>query len=394
MQDTIQTDLLALEAQHTSGVYGKRDQMIVRGEGAHVWDDRGREYIDCTAGIGVANIGHCHPALVRALSEQASTLIVCPEMFYNDRRAALLERLVSVLPDGLDRVYLCNSGTEAVEAAIKFARLTTGRPGIVAAMRGFHGRTLGALSATHAREYRQPFEPLVPGFTHVPFDNVERLEAAIAGETAAVLLEIVQGEGGVRPGSAAYFQAARQLCDERGTLLIIDEVQTGFGRTGHWFACEYAGIVPDLLAMGKGIAGGLPMGAVAMGPRVDGLRPGLHGSTLGGNPLVCAASLAALEVYESEGLIDRAARLGTYLLARLGELDSPHIREVRGLGLMVGIELRARVHPVIEALAGRGVLGLLAGSTVLRLLPPLVISQADLDTVVDAVRDALKVLES
>jgi acetylornithine/LysW-gamma-L-lysine aminotransferase len=394
MQDTIQADLLALEAQHTSGVYGKRDQMIVRGKGAHVWDDRGREYIDCTAGIGVANIGHCHPALVRALSEQASTLIICPEMFYNDRRAALLERLVSVLPDGLDRVYLCNSGTEAVEAAIKFARLTTGRPGIVAAMRGFHGRTLGALSATHAREYRQPFEPLVPGFTHVPFDNIERLEAAITGETAAVLLEIVQGEGGVRPGSAAYFQAAWQLCDERGALLIIDEVQTGFGRTGHWFACEYAGIVPDLLAMGKGIAGGLPMGAVAMGPRVDGLRPGLHGSTLGGNPLVCAASLAALEVYESEGLIDRAARLGTYLLARLGELDSPHIREVRGLGLMVGIELRARVHPVIEALAGRGVLGLLAGSTVLRLLPPLVISQADLDTVVDAVRDALKVLES
>lgn len=381
--------VIALERRFTSGVYPKRDVAIVRGRGARVWDAAGREHIDCVGGHGVANLGHCHPAVTEAIARQAQMLITCPEVFYNDRRAEFLARLVERLPEGLERVFLCNSGAEGVEAAIKFARLSTGRPGIVATMRGFHGRTLGALSATWERKYRRPFEPLVPGFTHAPFDNLEAMEKAVGDETAAVLVEIVQGEGGVRPGSRAYFQGLRRLCDERGALLIVDEVQTGFGRTGRWFACQHHGLVPDLMCLGKAIAGGVPMGAVAIGPRVAELPTGSHGSTFGGNPLACAAALAALDAYEREGLVERSAELGAYLLDRLRALDSPLVREVRGLGLMLGIELKRRVTPVLQALMARGVLALPAGSTVLRLLPPLVIKREELETVAEAIGEVL-----
>jgi acetylornithine/LysW-gamma-L-lysine aminotransferase len=305
-----------------------------------------------------------------------------------------LSRLSACLPDGLNRIFLCNSGTEAVEGAIKFARLSTGRPGIIATMRGFHGRTLGALSATWEKKYREPFEPLMPAFSHVPFDNLERLEEAVGEDTAAVLVEIVQGEGGVRPGSPEYFQGLRQLCNERGALLIIDEVQTGFGRTGRWFAVEHAGIIPDLMCLGKAMAGGVPMGAVAIGPAVIELPSGVHGSTFGGNPLACAASIAALEAYESEGLVQRSAEVGAYLLNRLQALESPMIREVRGLGLLVGIELKTRVTPVLQDLMGRGVMALPAGPTVLRLLPPLVITREQIDVVVDAIAVTLDQVSS
>ncbi len=394
MQQETAISYQSIEALHTSGVYGKRDQVMVRGEGAYLWDDQGQRYIDCAAGIGVANVGHSHPKIVTALTQQAAQLITCPELFYNDRRAELLERLVSVLPDGLDRVFLCNSGTEALEAALKFARLSTGRTEFVAAMRGFHGRSFGSLSATHKKAYREPFMPLVPGFTHVPFNNIERLEDALSPNTAGIILEIVQGEGGIRPGSTDYFQAVRRLCDQRDILLIIDEVQTGFGRTGRWFACEHVGIVPDILALGKAIAGGVPMGAAVLGPRVAKLKTGVHGSTFGGNPLACAAGIAALDIYHEEGLIERSAEMGRFLMDRLSQSQSPHIRQVRGLGLMVGVELRTRVHPLVEALTERGILALLAGPTVLRLLPPLVISRADLTIVVEAISDALATLET
>jgi len=379
----------AMEERYTSGVYVKRDRAIVRGRGARVWDEKGREYVDCVAGIGVANAGHCHPAIAEAIAEQAQRILSCPELFYNDRRGRLLERLATVTPGDVDRFFLCNSGAEAVEGALKFARLATGRSKVVAAMRGYHGRTMGALSATYEKKYRQPFVPLVPGFTHVPFDNVERVEQAVDGETAAVLVEIVQGEGGVRPGSPAYFQALRRLCDERGALLIVDEVQTGFGRTGRWFACGHVGVVPDLLCMGKAIAGGVPMGAIGIGPRVTAIGPGAHSSTFGGNPLACAAALAALGVYEGEALPERAAELGAWFRQQLEEIDSRLIRQVRGLGLMIGVELRVRAMPVVEALMEEGVLALTAGSTVLRLLPPLVIEQEDLERVAAAIGKVL-----
>lgn len=372
-----------IEASHSTGVYAKGRVSIVRGEGARVWDGDGREYIDCTAGHGVANLGHAHPAVARAVAEQAHRLVTCHEAFYNDVRAAAMERLARLRP-GLDRVFLCNSGTESVEAAIKFARLSTGRPGVVAAMRGFHGRTLGALSATWNKHYRQPFEPLVPGFSHVPFNDVDALERAVTADTSAVLLEVVQGEGGVHLAAAGYLARAQEICRARGALLVIDEVQTGLGRTGRMLAVEHHELTPDMLCLAKSIAGGLPMGATLVGPAVGGLTPGVHGSTFGGNPLVCAAAVAALDAIVEERLPEQAAEKGAYLMQRLREIPSPLVREVRGLGLMIGIELKHKVAPYLEALQDRGVLALPAGLTVLRLLPPLVITYPQLEAVIEA----------
>jgi acetylornithine/LysW-gamma-L-lysine aminotransferase len=315
--------IVALEKQWTSGVYPTRETALVRGSGAQLWDAEGNQYIDCAAGHGVVNVGHAHPHIAKAIAEQASQLITCPGSFPNDKRSELSELLGSVLPDHLTRLFFCNSGTEANEAAIKFARVSTGRPGVVAAMRGFHGRTMGALSATWDKKYREPFSPLVPDFGHVPYDKLEAMEKAVTDETACVLMEVVQGEGGVRPGSREYFEGLRQLCDRRGALLILDEVQTGYGRTGRMFAAEHYQIEADMVTMSKAMAGGLPMGAVAIGQRVGELKPGMHGSTFGGNPLACAAAVAVLEVMRDEALPTRAAELGTWLFERLRSIESP-----------------------------------------------------------------------
>jgi acetylornithine/LysW-gamma-L-lysine aminotransferase len=377
------------EALHSSGVYGKREVTLVRGEGAWVWDDQGRRYLDCTGGYGTANVGHAHPAVARAIAEQATRLIACPEMFYNDRRAELLETLAAITPAGLDRFFLCNSGSEANEAALKFARAATRRTGIVATQRGFHGRTLGALSATWEPHYREPFLPLVPDMRHVPFDRIEAMEAAVGETTAAVILEVVQGEGGVRPASPGYLPAVAALCRDRGALLILDEVQTGFGRTGRMFACEHEGVTPDLLCLAKSMGSGMPIGAVALGPRVRDLPVGSHGSTFGGNPLACAAAIATIGVIREEDLPARAARAGERLLAGLQAIRSPRVREVRGVGLMLGVELRERVRPSLLALQARGVLALVAGLNTIRLLPTLAISDEQIDMVVEVVAEVL-----
>ena len=386
---TTDAQFIAWEDTSESGVYAKQPLILVRGQGAEVWDTAGRAYIDCIGGHGVANVGHAHPVVAAAIAVQAGRLLICPNNFYNDQRAAYLAELLAVAPAGLERAFLCNSGAEAVEAAIKFARLATGRPRIVAAMRGFHGRTLGALSATWRKEYRAPFEPLVPGVNFVPYNRPERLEAVLTDETAALLLEVVQGEGGVIPGTADYLQHAQRLCRERGVLLIIDEVQTGFGRTGRLFACQHHGLEPDLLCLAKAIADGLPMGAVLLGHRVGALPGRTHGSTFGGNPLACAAARATLRVMQDEELSRRAAERGAQLLEGLQQIESSLIREVRGLGLMVGIELRSPVAPYLAALAERGVLALPAGSTVMRFLPPLVISSEQIEMVLAEVRAVL-----
>ncbi len=383
-------DIIETESRHTSGVYAKQPLAIVRGQGATLWDAGGHAYIDCTSGHGVANLGHAHPRVAAAIAAQAATLITLFETFPNDQRAALMEKLTSFTP-GLERVFFCNSGTESVEAAIKFARLSTGRAGVVAAMRGFHGRTLGALSATWNKKYRAAFEPLVPGFTHVPYNNVEALDRAVTDGTAAVILEAVQGEGGVYPASEDYLPAARRICTERGALLIVDEVQTGFGRTGKFFAYQHFGVTPDLLCCAKSLAGGLPMGAVLIGGAVQNLTPGMHSSTFGGNPLACAASLAVLSVIEEERLPEQAAEKGAYLMQRLQAISSPNVREVRGMGLMIGIELKQKAAPYLKALQERGILALNAGMSVIRLLPPLVISYDQLDCVATALAEVLAV---
>ena len=378
----------ALEDQYTSGVYTKRPVAIVRGLGAHLWDAEGREYIDCAGGQGTANLGHANPAVAKAIADQAQVLISCPEMFYNDRRAELEQKLVTLT--GMGRVFLCNSGAEAVESALKFARLLTGRTEIVATMRGFHGRTMGALSATWEKKYREPFEPLIPGFTHIPYNDQEALSAVVTDKTAAVILEVVQGEGGVRPGDPAYLRLAQELCRTRGALLIIDEVQTGFGRTGRLFAHQHFGLEPDLLCLAKSIAGGLPMGAALIHSKFGPLPQQVHGSTFGGNPLACAASLATLEYIEENHLPERAAELGEWFMGALARIESPLIREVRGLGLIVGIELKQKVTPYLQALMAEGVMALPAGLTVMRFLPPLVITKDDLSIVVEKVTKVLE----
>ena len=382
-------DITVAENKHTSGLYTKQPIIFVRGQGAVLWDVNGNEYIDCSSGHGVANLGHAHPKVAAAIAEQSTQLVTLFETFYNDKRAALMEKITALVP-GLERVFFCNSGTEAVEAALKFARLSTGRKNVVAAMRGFHGRTMGALSATYNRKYKEPFEPLVPGFSHVAYNNIEALEAAVTDEVAAVILEAVQGEGGVYPAAPTYLQAARRICTQRGALLILDEVQAGLGRTGKLFAFQHSGITPDIVCVAKSLAGGLPMGAVLFGEAVRNLAPGLHGSTFGGNPLACAAALAALAVIEEEDLPGQAAAKGAYLLEALKSIESPLIREVRGLGLMVGIELKQKVAPYLQALQDRHILALNAGLTTIRLLPPLVITREQLDRVVVALSEVLK----
>lgn len=377
-------EIIALESQYTSGVSNQQPIVLVRGEGARVWDTEGNEYIDCIGGHGVANVGHAHPVVAKAIADQAQRLLTAPNGFYNDMRAQAMAALVRIAPPGLERVFLCNSGTESVEAAFKFARIQTQRTKIISTMRGFHGRTMGALSATWTKEYRVPFEPLVPGFTFVPYGKLDRMEKVVDDETAAVILEVVQGEGGVNPGDGDYLRGVQALCQARGALFIADEVQTGFGRTGRMFACEHYDLRPDMMTCAKAIAGGVPMGAVLLGERVGEIPKRVHNSTFGGNPLACAAALATIDVLESENLPQRSAALGVRLMAGLKAIESPLIREVRGLGLMVGVELKTRSGKYLAALAEQGVLALPAGGNVIRFLPPLVISQDDIDAVIAA----------
>ncbi len=379
-----------LETQYSTGIYAKRELTVVRGEGARLWDEDGKVYIDCIGGMGVASVGHVNPKVAKAIAEQAQTLITCHELLYNDRRAQLLERLAQVTPPGLDRFFLCNSGTEAIEGAIKFARMSTGKSGIIATMRGYHGRTIGSLSATWAPKSEEHFGPLPAGFQHVAYNKLDALEEAVDEHTAAIMLEVVQGEGGVRPATAEYLQGVQQLCRERDLLLIVDEVQTGFGRTGAFFASEHYGLEPDIMTMAKAIAGGVPMGALAIGPRIQTIHRGTHSSTFGGNPLACAAACAVIDVMQEERLPERAAEVGAYFKEKLEAIDSKKVREVRGLGLLLGVELKTKVGPMLRELMQRGVLVAAAGTTVLRFLPPLVITTEDVDTVVEQVADVLQ----
>lgn len=386
-----QEQIMSWEDQYESGVYGKQPIVLVRGLGAHVWDANGTEYIDCIGGHGALNMGHAHPAVLEAITAQAQQMILAPNGFYNDQRAQLLAALIRIAPPGIERAFLCNSGTEAVEAALKFARLSTGRTKIISTMRGFHGRTMGALSTTWNKAYREPFEPLIPDVSFVPYNRPERIDSVIDDNTAAVIMEVVQGEGGVNPSDGDYLRSVQALCRERGAMFIVDEVQTGFGRTGKMFACEHYGLKPDLMPVAKSIAGGVPMGATLIGERVGQIPRKVHGNTFGGNPLACAAALATINTLEKDGLPQRAAELGARLMEGLRAIESPVIREVRGLGLMVGIELKTQSGTYLAALAEQGVLALPAGATVMRFLPPLVISQDDIDTVIKSVKAVLPV---
>jgi len=382
--------LFQLEEQHGSGVYSKRPTALVRGEGVYVYDQLGSRYLDATSGQGVAALGHCHPAVVRAIAEQAQTLMTCHESFYNDRRAELYRLLGSITPADLNRFFLCNSGAEAIEGALKVARLLTRREGIVAIKRAFHGRTAGALSMTWTPKYRQPFQSWLPQVTHIGYNNAKAARQAISEETAAVVVEPIQGEGGVHPADMAFLRALRACCDQTGAMLILDEIQTGMGRTGAWFAFEQAAIAPDIVTIGKAIGGGLPMGIVCWRQAHGPIARSTHGSTFGGNPLACAAAIATIKTIQDENLIQQAHDKGLWLNEQLTALNLKAVRDIRGRGLMVGLELRGRVTPALKALQACGVLALPAGLNVLRLLPPLIISRDQLDDLVDAIASALE----
>ena len=386
-----------VEERILGGTTARRgDVVITRGEGSWVYDEQGKKYLDLGSAQGVAMLGHCHPRVVEAISRQAETLTLCPNYLYNDTRAEFAQALVNVLPKHLPHVFLANSGAEAVDGALKFARLFTKRPAFVATTKGFHGRTIGALSVTWEPKYREGFLPLLEA-THVQFNDAAALDQAITDQTAAVILEVVQGESGVNVGTPDFLQAAQRLCRERGALLIVDEIQTGFGRTGQWFAIEHAGIEPDMMCLAKGLGGGFPMGAFAYTKSIrDVLTPGAHGSTFGGSPIACAAGLAALHAYRDEGLIPRSATLGAHMRNTLrGALEGvAAVRDIRGLGLMIAVELRTKVAPVLKSLMiNHGVIALPAGPTVLRLLPPLVITETEIDVGVQAIAKAITELK-
>ena len=381
---TDKTDIKNREAAAIVQTYSRQDVLLVRGSGAHVWDSDGREYLDFVAGIAVNSVGHCHPKVVGAVKAQAERLIHTSNLYYTENQVLLAEELKGLT--GMDRAYFCNSGAESVEAALKLTRRAKGRSKIVAAERAFHGRTLGALGTTYKSAYREPFRPLSEA-AFVPYNDVEALKAAATSDTGAVILEPVQGEAGVYVAESDYLRAAREICDDRNALLIFDEVQTGFGRTGEWFGKDHFAVKPDIMTLAKAMASGLPMGAMlAAGEAAEVLTKGDHGSTFAGGPVVCAAALAVIDVIREEKLVARSRENGAYLKRELAKLGP---RELRGLGLMVGIDLDADCKSLVEKALARGVLINSTGEHTLRLIPPLVVDKKEIDQVVSVIGQSL-----
>jgi predicted acetylornithine/succinylornithine family transaminase len=378
-------EIQALNEEHLINTYGARRLALVRGQGTRVWDAEGREYLDFFAGIAVANLGHCHPKVTEAIQRQAQTLVHVSNLYYIEpqvRLAALLSANCFA-----ERWFFCNGGAEANEAAIKLARKHwadqgTPKPHIISANQSFHGRTIATITATGQPKFHEGFQPLLPGVTHVPFDDIDALAAAITPETGAVLLEPIQGEGGVNVPGPGYLPAVRQLCSERGVLLIFDEVQTGLGRTGSLFAYEQTDAVPDIITLAKGLGNGVPIGAMGCRANIaEAFQPGSHACTFGGNPLCSAAALATLETLLEPGFIGDAAQKGRRFidaLTKVGERRE-EVKEVRGRGLMVGVEMAGAVAGVVSRMIDEGILCGPAGPKVLRFVPPLVVSEGEID---------------
>src|SRR5947209_1783397 len=351
----VEIDTTSIEEQYQIPLYRKRDIALVRGEGVYLFDESGKRYLDMMSNYGVAVLGHGHPRVTAAIRDQADTLLSCHQSFYNDARARFIETLERLLPEGLRRMSFSNSGAEAVEAALKYARVATGRSGVVSTKRGYHGRTFGALSVTGEQKHRAPFAPLLEGCEQVAFGDLEGTRAQL-GNAAAIILEPIQGESGVRPGAPEYLRGLRELCDETGTLLIFDEVQTAF-RTGRTWGFEHSGAVPDIMTLSKPLANGLPIGVTVVSDAVAEKVPaGSHGSTFGGNPLVCAAGTATLSVMSEPSFNRHVAEVGAHFVERLRAVEHPSIREVRGVGLMVAVELKKNASSVLQAMQANGVL--------------------------------------
>ena len=386
MAETLKDRVIEIESQNYMPVFIRQPIVIESGRGAVVTDVDGNEYIDCTAGIAVNSVGHCHPRIVQAITSQAETLIHTSNLYYTEIQAILSERMTKLT--GMDWLYLTNSGSESNEAALKLARKTTGKKGFVSTENAFHGRTMGSLSVTWKERFKTPFEPLIPGVTFVRYGEADAIREAVDGDTAAVIVEPIQGESGVLVPPDDYLKRVREICDEKGVLLIVDEVQTGFGRTGKWFGSQHSKITPDIMTFAKAMGGGFPVGAM-MSREDYTFSPSDHGGTQSGNPLACAAALATINVIEDEGLVERSANMGGYLKKTLLEIDTPSTKEVRGKGLMVGYEIASSALEVVDHARERGVLLNNTSENVLRFVPPLVIKKEQIDVVVSVVRDAL-----
>jgi acetylornithine/LysW-gamma-L-lysine aminotransferase len=370
-------------------LYAKRDIALVRGEGSYLFDSEGNRYLDAMSNYGVAALGHADPVFAEAMADQLQRLTTCHQSFYNDARAAALASIKRIAPDGLSRYFMSNSGAEAIEAGLKFAIMATGRHKVVALRRGYHGRTLGALSATFDPKYRKPFEPLPIPVTHVAFNDLDALTAEVNEETAAIILEPVQGEAGIFPADDDYLRAVRDLATAQGALLIADEVQTGF-RTGAPFAITHAGISPDILCTAKAIGNGFPVGVTMVTEAVSETTvAGAHGTTFGSNPLACRAIVTTLQAFQDRDLYARSAELGGRLMTEIESLESPKIRQVRGRGYMIGVEMKERITPTLRALQENGVLALPASPVVFRLLPPLVWEEEQVDEFIGVLEKVL-----
>ncbi len=382
------SSLKELQEQFEFDVYGKRDILIESGKGAYVFDNHGNKYLDCAAGIGVASIGHANKEVTDAIYKQLQRISVVPGMFYNDMKAQLLQKLSDITSPNLTRTFLTNSGTESIEGAIKFARYTTGKTDFVCAMKSFHGRTMGALSATFKKQYKEDFFPLVEGFSFAPMNNYEKFIDKVTSKTAGIILELVQGEGGVNIAEKEFIRKIKNYCSGNNLILIIDEVQTGFGRTGKMFAYEHYNIQPDILCVAKAMGGGIPVGAIICDDKIK-IPFGKHGSTFGGNPIASSAALATINFIEENNLVNNSKVLGKKLLDELKRIESPKIREIRGLGFMIAIELKEKVKPYMQKLLDEGIIVLSAGITILRLLPPLVITEEDIKLIVEKIEKVL-----
>lgn len=374
------------EDNYFGTLYQRFPVEVARGKGAMLWDTSGKQYIDCMGGYGVALVGHCNDRVVDAIKKQADTLITAHMSVYNETRLEFLKKMAAVAPEGLTKMFFTNSGTESVEAALKFARKFTGKPGVIAMNGAYHGKTFGALSVTYNEKYRKSFMPLLEGVKFVPYSDPSKLEEAIDDSIGAVILEPIQGETGIIVPPDDLIPKIREICTRKNIVLIFDEIQAGLGRTGKMWAGQNWNTTPDIICLAKGIAGGVPMGLVMTKPEImDSIKLGEHSSTFGGSPLACAAGSATIEALTTDGLVDNAAKTGKYFKEKLMGLKEKHkvIREVRGLGMMLGVELRFEVKDVLFDGISNGLLMLYSGRNIIRLLPPLVMDEATVSRAVE-----------
>jgi acetylornithine/LysW-gamma-L-lysine aminotransferase len=374
------------EDNYLANLYQRFPVNVARGKGAKIWDTADKEYIDCMGGYGVALVGHCNDRVVEAIKKQAETLITAHMSVYNDTRLQFMQKMAAVTPPGLSKMFFTNSGTESVEAALKFARKYTGKAGVIAMNGAYHGKTFGALSVTYNEKYRKSFMPLLEGVKFVPYSEPEKLEEAVDDSIGAVILEPIQGETGIIVPPDNLIPKIREICDRRKLVLIFDEIQAGLGRTGKMWAGQNWNTTPDIMCLAKGIAGGVPMGLVLARPEImDAMKLGEHSSTFGGSPLACAAASATMDALTTDGLVENAARVGRHFKESLLRLKEKHriIREVRGLGMMLGVELRFEVKDVLFDGISHGLLMLYSGRNIIRLLPPLVMDEATVSRAVE-----------